>query len=490
MNLPDLIRRVKPDLTQDLPAVDVLGVQEDSRRVGTGDVFVARQGHGVDGKQFVRDAWRAGAVAVVADAPIDGCPLPVVVVPDAGSAASVMAHAVLGDPTRQLQVLGVTGTNGKTTTSFLLRHLVNAVGKRCGLIGTCEIDDGTVSRTSAMTTPGPVTLAELMAAMRDKGCDAIAMEASSHALHQGRCAGVRFAAGGFINLTGDHLDYHHSMEAYAAAKAELFRGLTTDAVAVVNAADEWSPRMLRHCQARPVRFRVGARDEADYAATDIEARADGTRFTLHTPTGEARVSMKRVGRHNVENALCAAAITGETFGLEAATLADALAEAPGAPGRLEPVEAGQDFAVLIDYAHTDDALDNVLRALRPLTVRRLTVLFGCGGDRDRAKRPRMAAVAEKHADRVIVTSDNPRSEDPGRIIDDILQGFGKRDTVEVEPDRRTAIRRAVAGAREGDVVLLAGKGHETYQLVGDQRLSFDDAAEARRAIVAVADTTA
>ncbi len=483
MRLKELLARLpglNPDVLAQLRDVEVLGVQEDSRRVNPGDVFIARRGHSADGKRYVANAHKAGAVAVVADEPIEDAPLPVIVVKNAQAAASILANVTLGDPSRSMQILGITGTNGKTTTTFLLRHILKSAGKTCGMIGTCEIDDGHRSRPAAMTTPGPVTLAEILAAMRDNGCDAVAMEASSHALHQGRCAGVTFAAAGFTNLTGDHLDYHRTMEDYAAAKAELFQSLPANAPAIVNADDPASQRMVQGSGGRPVSFSVDG--EGDYSARDLHVTAGGGRFILKTPDGETPVAMSLVGKHNVQNALCAAAMAGELFGLSAHQLAKSLANASGAPGRLEKVDEGQPFGVIVDYAHTDDALDNVLRALRPITKNRLRVVFGCGGDRDRGKRPRMAQVAAHHADVIYVTSDNPRTEDPHRIIEDILVGFETRESVFVEADRRAAIGRVIADAEPGDMVLLAGKGHENYQIVGDQRLSFDDVDEARRAI--------
>ena len=476
-----LARLLEPVDTNGLPDVEVLGVQEDSRRVRTGDLFIARQGGGADGKAFVADAHKNGAVAVVSDGRIDGSPLPVIVVNDAGAAASVLANAALGDPTRHMKVVGVTGTNGKTTTTFLLRHLLAKHGVRCGLIGTCEIDDGTHSREASMTTPGPVALAEILATMRDKGCAAVAMETSSHALSQGRAAGVTFAAAGFTNLTGDHLDYHGTMEDYAAAKASLFASLPASAVAVVNADDEWSPRMLRDCRATPTRF-SSTGGVADYSAKEATVRADGSHFKLHAPGGTAEIHMRLVGRHNIENALCAAAIAGEAFGLTPDQIAAGLADAEGAPGRLQRVDAGQSFGVLVDYAHTDDALQNVLSALKPITRGKLRVVFGCGGDRDRTKRPRMAAVAERFADAVYVTSDNPRTEDPAGIVNEIAAGFRERPPALIEIDRRAAIRRALSDADAGDVVLIAGKGHENYQIVGTVKHAFDDADEARRAL--------
>src|SRR5688572_29224388 len=309
------------------------------------------------------------------------------------------------------------------------------------MIGTVEIDDGRNRREASMTTPGPVEVAELVAAMRDKGCRACAIETSSHALDQGRVAGVEYAGAAFTNLTGDHLDYHGSMENYAAAKARLFERLFTDAVAVVNSDDEWAQRMIGTCPGRVIGFGMGK--GADYRARDIAVTSGGSNFDLVTPDGKAEMHMSLIGRHNIENALCAAAVVGEVFGLNVHQIAAGLKDAPGAPGRLQPVRAGQPFAVLVDYAHSDDALENVLAALRPLTRGKLRVVFGCGGDRDRTKRPRMARTAEKLADAVYVTSDNPRTEDPGAILDEILTGLtpGTRAAAVVEPDRKGAIRR-------------------------------------------------
>lgn len=468
------------------PDLEITGVQEDSRLIGPGNLFIARRGEGVDGKQFVRLAADAGAVAIVADEPLDEPPLPTFVVPDAGAAASIFAHALAGEPTTRLKVLGVTGTNGKTTTTFLVRHILGRAGVRCGMIGTCEIDDGLASRPAAMTTPGPVTLAEILASMAENGCQAVAMEASSHALAQGRARGVHFSAAGFTNLTGDHLDYHENMEAYAEAKSRLFMHLAPDAPAVVNCHDRFAERMLRHCPGRPITFGVGG-DCIDgstptYSARDIVVRADGSHFNLHTPDGSANVHMKLVGRHNVENALCAAAIAAETFGLGVQQIAQALGDAAGAPGRLQRVDTDGRFDVFVDYAHTDDALSNVLQALKPITEGNLRLVFGCGGDRDRSKRPRMAQAAEAFADEVYVTSDNPRTEDPRQILDDIVAGFTSKRPKLIEPDRRLAIQAAVTQARPGDVVLIAGKGHETYQIVGRERLAFDDVEEARAAL--------
>jgi UDP-N-acetylmuramoyl-L-alanyl-D-glutamate--2,6-diaminopimelate ligase len=317
--------------------------------------------------------------------------------------------------------------------------------------------------------------------MRDNGCDACAIETSSHALDQGRVAGVTFAGGGFTNLTGDHLDYHGTMDRYAAAKAKLFEQLGDRAVAVVNADDPAADRMTRDTRARVIRFGI-KNPAADYQAKDIKITSMGTHFILVTPDGRAEVEMHLIGRHNVENALLAAALVGETFGLTAQQIAAGLKGALGAPGRLQAVRNGQPFAVLVDYAHTDDALDNVLSALRPLAVGKLRVLFGCGGDRDRTKRPRMARTAQTYADAIYVTSDNPRTENPDAILAEIVTGFSadKAKSVYVDVDRRSAIRKVLADAKPGDVVLIAGKGHENYQIIGTTKHHFDDVEEAMR----------
>lgn len=484
MLLHSLLARYNPaiDLTG-VPNVEILGIQEDSRLIKTGDLFIARPGTQTDGARFVNGAHERGAVAVVCRSKQADLPLPQIVISDP-AAASILANIYHGRPAAKLKVLGVTGTNGKTTTTYLIRHILAKAGVRSGLIGTVEIHDGRSARESTMTTPGPVEIADLLATMLDKGCRACAIESSSHALDQGRVAGVEYACAGFTNLTGDHLDYHKTMENYAAAKARLFTLLAPDAVACVNADDEWSPRISAGCRARLIRF--GFSEGADYRASDVAVTSAGTNFVLQTPDGRTEVRMQLIGRHNIENALCAASMVGETFGLSVHQIAAGLSDATGAPGRLQAVRMGQPFAVLVDYAHSDDALQNVLSALRPITRGKLRVLFGCGGDRDRSKRPRMAAVAEKFADAIYVTSDNPRTENPQAILDEIVAGF-RADTaksVAVDPDRRAMIQRIIHDAGEQDVVLIAGKGHESYQIIGATRHHFDDVEEAGKALTA------
>jgi UDP-N-acetylmuramoyl-L-alanyl-D-glutamate--2,6-diaminopimelate ligase len=484
MLLHALLRQFDPALSLDsIPNIQVSGVQEDSRKVQPGDVFIARPGAKSDGARFVTDAQARGAVAVVTQQPIAGSGLPQIRVADAATASSRLAHVFYGRPSEHLRVLGVTGTKGKTTATFLLRHLLSKFKHKCGVIGTVEIDDGLTRREADQTTPSAIDVARYLAEMRENGCKAAGIEVSSHALDQGRAAAVRFAGAGFTNLSGDHMDYHQTMENYAAAKARLFESLDEEAVAVVNAHDAWTWRMVRDCKGRVVRF--GFDEDCDYRAADYKVGYDGTHFILHTPDGRAEVHMSLVGKHNIENALVASALACEVFGLSVHQVAAGLKDAAGAPGRLQPVRCGQPFAVLVDYAHTDDALEKVLTALKPLCKGKLRVLFGCGGDRDRTKRPRMARVAQKWADAVYITSDNPRTEDPASIIDQIRAGLTTNSgavEVVVDADRRSAIERIIADAGPGDVVLLAGKGHENYQIIGTEKRHFDDAEEAARAL--------
>ncbi len=340
-----------------------------------------------------------------------------------------------------------------------------------------------------MTTPGPVEVSHLLASMRDKGCRACAIETSSHALDQGRVAGVRYAGAAFMYHTGDHLDYHKTMDNYAAAKAKLFESLDEGGVACVNNDDRWSARMVEKCRARIIRFGFGR--GADYRARDIAVTAQGSTFIMVTPDGKAEVHMQLIGRHNIENALAASALVGEIFGLTVHQISAGLRGAGGAPGRLQTVRAGQPFAVLVDYAHSDDALRNVLLALRPITRGKLRVLFGCGGDRDRCKRPRMARVADELADAIYVTSDNPRTENPQSILDEIATGLpaDSAKSVVIEADRRKTIERILQDAEADDVVLIAGKGHEKYQIIGTAKHHFDDVEECERVLSAKQDVS-
>ncbi|MEA2736689.1 MAG: UDP-N-acetylmuramoyl-L-alanyl-D-glutamate--2,6-diaminopimelate ligase [Humisphaera sp.] len=398
MQLHALLRHFDAQLSlTGIPNVEVTGVAEDSRRVAPGFLFVARAGLKTSGLEYVADAKERGAVAVVVSAKRQAAPLPQIVVKDPARAASILANLVHTSPSHRMRCFAITGTNGKTTTAYLVRHLLSKVSQRCGLMGTVEIDDGRTRREAEMTTPDGCFVAETLASMRDKGCRAMVMEASSHALDQSRLAGVFFSGAAFTNLTGDHLDYHKTMANYAAAKAKLFENLDAEAVAVINDGSKWADRMIQDCPSRIIRF--GFTKRSDYRAAGVQVTPQGSRFVLHAPGGKVEVNMKLVGQHNIENALAAAALVGEVAGLTVNQIAAGLADAPVAPGRLQPVDAGQPFSVLVDYAHTDDALTNVLKALKPLSKGRLHVVFGCGGDGTRPsvrawpRRPRTTAMS-------------------------------------------------------------------------------------------------
>lgn len=494
MRLVELVRTALPGATVDGGDPEIAAVTDDSRQVARGTLFVARQGAKADGAAFVADALARGAVAVACEAPVAAllpAGMPRVVVPGAAEACGLLAQALAGWPGRALRLMGVTGTNGKTTIAWLVRQMLAAARIRSGLIGTVEVDDGANRRPADLTTPGGVELAALMKAMVANGCTAACMETSSHALHQGRTAGLRFQVAVFTNLTGDHLDYHGTMDAYADAKAILFRGLDADATAIVNAHDPASERMTRDCRAPVLRCAVDAGQGGALPAAECLARVEAiglgsTRLRLRGPWGECVVEVPLVGAHNAMNVLQAVAAAWR-MGVPGESLGAAIHSCTAPPGRLEPVTRPEDpFAVLVDYAHTDDALRNVLSALRPVLPAggRLHVVFGCGGDRDRTKRPRMAAAACSGADRVVVTSDNPRTEDPERIVDEVMRGVPAEAAARVRRcvDRRAAIRLAISEAGPGDVVLIAGKGHEDYQIIGREKRPFDDRVEARAAL--------
>jgi len=489
-NTPDPRGQPLVELVRGSAPTEILDITEDSRDVAPGTLFVARRGGSHDGRRFIPDAIGRGAAAVLTDRPAPEVDeqVAVLLAEDVPLAASARAERFFGDPSRRLTLIGVTGTNGKTTTAFLVRHLLNHAGRRCGLMSTVLVDDGRESAPASLTTPPGIEISRALGRMVANGCDAAVMETSSHALHQGRTAALRFAIAAFSNLSGDHLDYHASMTEYAEAKAILFDSLDADGVAIVNADDPVSERMLRSTRARTMRVGLEA-DRTDCRAEILGIDPGGTDVAFHTPRGAFELRLPLVGAHNVANALLAAAIVAEA-GLDDDAIRAGLAACAAPPGRLEPVTTPDDpFAVLVDYAHTDAALANVLRAVRGIVPGggRLVLVFGCGGDRDRTKRPRMAQAACHFADRIIVTSDNPRTEDPERIVEDILEGVDadSRPRTEAIVDRRQAIHRAIETGRAGDVVLIAGKGHEDYQIIGETKHPFDDRQVAREALEAV-----
>jgi UDP-N-acetylmuramoyl-L-alanyl-D-glutamate--2,6-diaminopimelate ligase len=467
--------------------VDITSLAYDSSRAGPGTLFFCVRGQRADGHDFAPAAVERGAAALVVERHLE-LGVPQVMVPDARAAMAPIAVRFRGDPTASLRVAGITGTNGKTTTAFLVRHVLEARGIQTGLLGTVKSVVGGAEEEVERTTPEAIDLQATFRRMLDAGDTACAMEVSSHALAQSRTDGVRYAVAVFTNLTQDHLDFHSGMEDYFSAKRRLFLpgdgAQTTPGVAVVNVDDPYGARIaadLAEAGEPPLRtFSPSGAEGADYRALDASFDASGSRFRCLWPAGEVQVRTPLAGHFNVENALAAiAACDALDVPVEAA--AAALVDAGRAPGRFEPVEVGQPFAVLVDYAHTPDSLENVLRAARLLTQGRLVCVFGCGGDRDRDKRPKMGEIAARLADRCVVTSDNPRSEDPNAIIAEILAGIpgyangdGFQD-IAVEPDRRAAIASALEDARPGDTVVIAGKGHEQGQeFENGRKIPFDD----------------
>jgi UDP-N-acetylmuramoyl-L-alanyl-D-glutamate--2,6-diaminopimelate ligase len=460
------------------PAVDIAGLSYDNRTVGPRDLFFCVRGFTRDGHEFAADAVQRGAAALVVDHLLD-VDIPQVVVPDVRKAMAPAAAAFYGDPTATLDLIGVTGTNGKTTTAYLVRSLLEADGRQTGLLGTVKSVVGGAELDVQRTTPEAIDLQRAFRAMLDGGDVACVMEVSSHALELARADASRFAVAVFTNLTQDHLDFHPTMEDYYLAKRKLFTDIGARRT-VVNLDDPYGVRLATDPGVEsPVTFALD-HPGATYRADDVRTELAGSRFTLHSPDGVAEISSPLRGRFNVYNVLGAfAAARAIEVPFEVAV--EAIEQAGQVPGRFETVDEGQPFAVLVDYAHTPDSLENVLATARNLTEARLHVVFGAGGDRDRGKRPQMGEIAARLADRVIVTSDNPRSEDPEAIIAEILAGIAR--PVEHDADRRAAIQAAIAGAGAGDVVVIAGKGHEQGQeFAGGHTIPFDDVTVAREAL--------
>jgi len=474
-----------------LSGVTVSGVTHDSRRVRPGDLYAALPGGHHHGADFCPDAAQAGAVAVLTDpggrATARRCGLPVFVVADPRARLGEVADWVYRHPSGRLLLIGVTGTSGKTTTTYLLETALRRAGHRTGLAGGVETRVGDLTTASRLTTPEAADLQALFAVMASRGVTAAAMEVSSHALALGRVAGTSYDVAIFTNLSQDHLDFHGSLDEYFAAKATLFTPAYTR-VGVVNTDDAYGRRLAEGARIPVTTFSAEGDPAADWRATDVRTGADGSTFRIVGPGGvEADASVALPGRYNVANALGAVVALVEA-GVHLATAVAGVAACPGVPGRLERVEAGQDFTLLVDYSHKPGAVEAVLGALRPVTGGRLCIVLGCGGDRDRAKRPLMGAASARLADVAILTSDNPRSEDPLAILAEMLAGVltvpeQERARVIIEPDRVAAIGLAVAMAGKGDVVVVAGKGHERGQYVRDSVIPFDDREAAAAAIL-------
>jgi len=460
-----------------------LRIRTDSRLVKDGDIFVAVKGTAYDGHDFIDKALANGAGYIVSQR--DGRHESVIV-DDTTEAAAILAQAAGGNPAAKLTNLAVTGTNGKTTVAFLVQSIIRQAGHKCGLIGTVMYDtcSGNIHE-APLTTPDCLDIAARQQEMVENGAKYMVIEASSHALSQNRLAQINFKAAAFTNLSGDHLDYHKTKEDYLAAKTRLFSALAPDATAVLNKQSPEAELIPEKTAAGLLWYAIG--EKADVTAHIKSMDTAGTVFALEYAGQSSVVRTPLLGLYNVSNCLAAAGLC-LTAGFELETVAAGLSALKTIPGRLEkidprfcgdklaPAKAGGDFSVIIDYAHTDDALKNVLTTLKPLCKGKLRVVFGCGGDRDKTKRPRMARVAEELADFVIVTSDNPRTEEPNDIINDVVAGFenGKTQTIAIEPDRKKAIELAIKSAGKNDIVLIAGKGHEDYQIIGTQKSHFSD----------------
>jgi UDP-N-acetylmuramoyl-L-alanyl-D-glutamate--2,6-diaminopimelate ligase len=464
--------------------VKVSGVRQDSRRVEPGDLFVARSGGKVSGADFAQAALERGAVALIVErgAPLPAVNLPMIEVADARRSLALAAEAVYGNPSRALAMVGITGTNGKTTTSWLVERALSGVGKRPARLGTVGFSFGGESLDSALTTPEADDISRLAARTRDAGGTHFVMEVSSIALSLERVRALHFQVAAFSNLTQDHLDFHGTLAEYGETKARLFTDLAPDA-SVINVDDPFGERLAKRAHGRVLR--VSKRRGADLFPKQVTVDAQGIRGVLSTPGGDVALESRLVGEHNLDNLLLSLGILS-ALGAPLQLAASALSSAPQVPGRLERCdEPGDDILVLVDYAHTPDALERVLVAARSMTKGRVLCVFGCGGDRDPQKRPRMGAAVGRLADYAYLTNDNPRTEEPQKIAAAVEIGLREMDgQYEVELDRARAIERAVLRAKPGDVVLIAGKGHEPYQLIGARSLPFDDRVEARLALSA------
>tara|TARA_B100000315_G_scaffold258219_1_gene309571 strand:+ start:8294 stop:9799 length:1506 start_codon:yes stop_codon:yes gene_type:complete len=495
MRLNVLLEGVEPLVTSGLTNPEIMAICDDSRDVKPGSLFVAIRGLRSDGNCFLGDAVSAGAVSVASDSCLEGFSrefpdVAAVQVRDSRYALGILARNFYRDPSSMLMMCGITGTNGKTTVGYLVKSILKASGKMSGLIGTVGYEIGDERLTASHTTPSAVVLQGLLSQMVQRGIMEAVIEVTSHALALLRTAGCLFDIVVFTNVTRDHFDFHGNFENYFNTKLRLFSSELLkpatdfpDVRAFVNLDDPYGERVLRACSVSAWSYAIDC--HADIRAEDIVITFEGTSFTAQTPKGSFKVQSPLVGRHNVSNILAAIGV-GLSRGSSIAMIQDGIASLRCVPGRFEKIDEGQKYGVVVDYAHTGDALDKLLNTACSLTEGRLITVFGCGGDRDQGKRFVMGKIAATLSDLVIVTSDNPRTEDPNRIICDVVDGIVASDSssiYEVVPDRSEAIRAAVRVARPGDLVVIAGKGHENYQIVGDCRLYFDDRCVAREAIV-------
>lgn len=479
MRLKDVIAEIEEHRVEGATDIDISGLACDSRRVKGGDLFFCIRGLKTDGHRFALRAQEAGASAVMVEEALPDLSITQVVVADTRAGMARAASAFYGHPTRKMKLVGVTGTNGKTTTTYMIDSIFRSSGLKTGLIGTIEYRIGDEVLDVERTTPESLDLQRLFASMVDAGVEAAAMEVSSHAIDLARVEACDFNALVFTNLSQDHLDYHETIEEYFEVKKSIFeRTAATEVAHIINADDQFGRRIIDEVGSGQIRF--SCKDKVEVYATGIGARADGSEFELHVPGARSSIALKMPGMFNIENALAAAgAAYSQGIGIE--TIKTGLEALNAVPGRFERIDCGQGFSVIIDYAHTPDSLEKALLAAREITAGRLITVFGCGGDRDRGKRPLMGGIGTQLSDFTILTSDNPRSEEPGKIIEQIAAGTVTRNgnSLQVIEDRRLAIKEAIAMAVDGDTVIIAGKGHEGGQEIKGEKLPFDDGAVAR-----------
>ena len=477
-DLSELLEGVEYIQASNLNGTSVERLVTNSKETTAGSLFVAVRGVNTDGHRFIPEAIAKGATAIVVEE--DGMDIPEevvrIIVNDTRLALAQLAASFYRHPSRRLKIIGITGTNGKTTTSYLIERVFNTKGIGTGIIGTtgCRFKDVRLSLNC--TTPDAVRLNSLFEDMVHKGIGCCCMEVSSHALHQLRINNIDFDVGVFTNLTQDHLDYHLSLANYRLAKAQLFRNIKEEARVIINIDDPFGEELLSITKAKPITY--GTSDAADIKGEALSIALDGITFIAHTPEGRMHIKSPLIGRHNMYNILATIGV-GIAAGIDLPSIAQGVESLDLVPGRLESIDAGQPFKVFVDYAHTPDALRSVLTSLRALTKGRLILVFGCGGDRDRGKRPLMGQIARDFADRVFLTADNSRSEDTISIIREIEEGMNGFKGYEVIPERREAIKKALASAGPGACVLIAGKGHEGYQIIGESVIPFDDREVAR-----------
>lgn len=481
MKLSDLTAAC-PDQILSISAIsgetEISGMHYDSRKMEPGYLFFAISGYQSDGNSFVEQALTGGATAVVSESNRSRDDVAWIKVANCRRAMALMSAAFTGHPADKLDMIAVTGTAGKTTTTYLLRSIMEEAGRKTGLLGTINYWIREQKFSAPNTTPESLDLQNLLARMLRAGADTAIMEASSHGIELDRVAGINFSTAVFTNFSQDHLDFHKDMESYLKSKLKLFQNLWSGATAVINFDDPAAPRVMDVVATRALSF--GVNKKADIMAEEIISTPQGSKFKLSFKGQSRMISLALAGRHNVYNALAAAA-AAISRGISLDDVKGGIEKTASVAGRFEPVDMGQDFSVIVDYAHTPEELERLLSAARELNPQRIITVFGCGGDRDRSKRPLMGSAVARNSDIVIVTSDNPRTEEPERIIDDILPGLEGRKFM-IYPDRREAIYQAIRLAASGDMVMIAGKGHEDYQILGKERIHFDDREEAGQAL--------